>query len=314
MRGLRESIEWACALEVLAAKPGNVSPGREFPDLSVADLLLSGLSIAPILEMTADLGVGRAILDAVLATKSVTKSNANLGIILLLAPLCAADTSAGPTPDSVKKVLDALTVDDARLAYEAIREARPGGLGSAPREDVSSAPTVTLLEAMRLAGHRDSVARMYGNGFREVFDLGAPSLEAAIAAGCGLEEAIVWCHLHWMAKLPDTLIERKLGPDVAIESQKRARHVIEAIAIESRGDISIPRPGFLCRPEVTDLDGWLRSDGHRRNPGTSADLVAASLFLALRTDRVDPKRMPWHRVLPPGSGEPEKDGSEVITE
>ena len=31
-----------------------------------------------------------------------------------------------------------------------------------------------------------------------------------------------------------------------------------------------------------ELDSWLRSDGNRRNPGTTADLVAATLFAGLR--------------------------------
>jgi triphosphoribosyl-dephospho-CoA synthase len=30
------------------------------------------------------------------------------------------------------------------------------------------------------------------------------------------------------------------------------------------------------------LDDWLRADGNARNPGATADLVAASLFAALR--------------------------------
>ncbi|MCH2582712.1 MAG: triphosphoribosyl-dephospho-CoA synthase, partial [Planctomycetes bacterium] len=33
---------------------------------------------------------------------------------------------------------------------------------------------------------------------------------------------------------------------------------------------------------LEELDGWLREDGNRRNPGTSADLVAACLVLGLR--------------------------------
>jgi triphosphoribosyl-dephospho-CoA synthase len=33
---------------------------------------------------------------------------------------------------------------------------------------------------------------------------------------------------------------------------------------------------------LTELDFWLRSDGHRRNPGTTADLIAAGLFVGLR--------------------------------
>jgi triphosphoribosyl-dephospho-CoA synthetase len=36
----------------------------------------------------------------------------------------------------------------------------------------------------------------------------------------------------------------------------------------------------------------LRADGHRRNPGATADLIAAALFVALREGQ------PWASVTP----------------
>ena len=37
---------------------------------------------------------------------------------------------------------------------------------------------------------------------------------------------------------------------------------------------------------LADFDFWLRSDGHRRNPGTTADLIAAALFVLLRERQI----------------------------
>ena len=51
------------------------------------------------------------------------------------------------------------TTGDASDVYAAIRLAAPGGLGSAPEEDVANEPTRPLVEVMRLAAHRDAVAR-----------------------------------------------------------------------------------------------------------------------------------------------------------
>ena len=47
-----------------------------------------------------------------------------------------------------------------------------------------SEPTVTLLEAMRLAAHRDGIAREYATAFETTFEIGAPALEQARATGC----------------------------------------------------------------------------------------------------------------------------------
>ena len=39
---------------------------------------------------------------------------------------------------------------------------------------------------------------------------------------------------------------------------------------------------------LADLDFFLRSDGNKRNPGTTADLIAAGLFAALRDGLIQP--------------------------
>ena len=130
------------------------------------------------------------MLEAVEATRRVVATNSNLGLILLLAPLAAVPAGV-PLAPGVASVLEATTHGDARLVYHAIRLARPGGLGSAPEQDVADEPTVTLLDAMRLAAEHDLIARQYANGFAEVFDDALVELRSALAAGRSLETAIV---------------------------------------------------------------------------------------------------------------------------
>ena len=152
--------------------------------------------------------------------------------------------------------------------------AHPGGLGDAGEQDVREAPTVTLREAMRLATDRDRIAEQYVNGFREVLSLGVPFLPGQ-SWGEDWEQAVIRLHLQLMADFPDTLIARKCGADVAMESAERAKRVFDAGWPESESG----------RNEFEQLDQWLRADEHRRNPGTTADLVAAILFAALRDRR-----------------------------
>ena len=175
-------------------------------------------------------------------------------------------------------VLTSLDVRDAQFVYEAIRIANPGGLGDAPEQDVRGEPTVTLLEAMRLAADRDMVARQYANGFADVFDFGVPAFVNAFAQfGC-VEAAIIDSQLRWLATYPDSLIARKNGIAVAEDVQKRAAEVLRL------GGIATPEG----RAAGVAFDKHLRSDGNKLNPGTTADLITACLFVALRENKVTP--------------------------
>ena len=67
-------------------------------------------------------------------------ANTNLGIALLLAPLARAALGGGPLRERLGDVLRALTVDDARAAYAAIRLAGAGGLDEPVEHDVRDEP------------------------------------------------------------------------------------------------------------------------------------------------------------------------------
>ena len=265
----------ACLLEVGAPKPGNVSPGRHFHDTRYEDFLASAVAIGPALAAAGDRPLGATILTAVTATSRWTTSNTNLGIILLLAPLARAALRSGtPLRDAVRDVLRATTVSDAADVYAAIRRARPGGLGSASSEDVSAAPTVALREAMALAADRDGVAREYATDFATTFEIGAPALRAARGAGLGWSEAVVQTFLGILATVPDTHIARKLGPEAAATVARRAREVEEAGGVRSEAG----------RRAVEAFDAELRSPTNARNPGTTADLTCAALFVVILED------------------------------
>jgi triphosphoribosyl-dephospho-CoA synthase len=276
----------ACIWEATARKPGNVHRYCDFDDASYIDFLASAAAVAPILDTAPQRRVGETIWQAVQATRQVTATNTNLGIVLLLAPLAAVPPSE-PLRAGLLRVLETLDVEDARAVYRAIRLAAPGGLGEAPEQDVRAEPTQTLRAAMGLGAERDLIARQYVNGFHEVFTVGVPALQGGLERTEALESAIVACHLTWMAAFPDSLIARKRGLAEAAEAGRRARQVLDA------GWPHTP----AGRAALGDLDVWLRAEGHARNPGTTADLVAACLFVALREDTIQlPPRYPWLAV------------------
>ncbi len=267
----------ACLWEVTAPKPGNVYRGADFEDLTYADFLTSAAVVGPILERSPDKGVGATVLAAVEATRAAVGTNTNLGMLLLLAPLAAVAREL-PLSAGIVDVLRSLTPRDTRQVYAAIRLAQPGGLGHLDEADVHDAqpPEISLVEAMGMAAHRDLVAQQYVNGFKQVFAT-SEQIERCHKGGLPLGEAIVHGYLQLLAKLPDSLIARKCGAAAAREASDRAAAVLES-----------GEPGSSeYQATAAELDFWLRSDGHRRNPGTTADLVAAGLFVLLRDQRLN---------------------------
>jgi triphosphoribosyl-dephospho-CoA synthase len=268
----------ACLYEATAPKPGNVYPGADFDDVTYADFVASAVVIGPILERTLTNGVGQTVLDAVRATRNTVGTNTNLGTLLLLVPLAAVppDTTLA---EGIGNVLRRLHGDDTRQVYEAIRVSNAGGLGRAEHADVfSDVPAdLKLVDAMQLAADRDSVAQQYTNDFSDIFDGTSVWIADGLARGWPLSAAIVHAHVRQLAARPDSLIQRKCGPQVARQASERAITVLHSGS-----------PGNAAYAlALSEFDAWLRADSHRRNPGTTADLVAAGLFVLLREGRLD---------------------------
>ena len=275
----------ACLWEATARKVGNVHPGADFADTSYADFLVSGAAVGLAFTVP-DESLGVRVRRAVERTRRAVGKNTNLGIVLLLAPL-ATPQGVGTLRDWTGVRLRGLDAEDARQTFAAIQLANPGGLGDAPEQDVRAEPTVTLLEAMRLAADRDQIARQYATGYADVFDLGAPAfLDGFERFGC-VEAAIIHCQFAWLSTFPDSLIARKCGPAVAADVQQRAAAVVAAGGLETPAG----------RAAGVALDKHLRSDGNRLNPGATADLVTACLFVALREGRVQPNA-PFRWAVP----------------
>jgi triphosphoribosyl-dephospho-CoA synthase len=275
------AAQLACLLEASAPKPGNVSPGRDFADARYEDFLASAVAIGGPFVGAGTRPVGATVRLAVLATARWARSNTNLGIVLLLAPLARAALLNGKEGadvgsirilrNAVREVLESTTVDDAREVYAAIRHAAPGGLGRADAQDVADEPTTTLLDAMRLASDRDGIAREYATSFEITFGTGAPTLDRARRAGLSWNDAIVETFLTLLAANPDTHVARRGGAVLAADISKQARSALASGGVSSASG----------RHAIDDMDRRMRDARNTANPGTTADLTAAAIFVVL---------------------------------
>lgn len=286
------TAEAACLLEARAPKPGNVSKDRERPGLRYRDFVVSAAVLGSVFRRrVARAGVGALVLETIRQTRAQVGTNTNLGLVLLLAPLAKAalrDNDQAPLRARLRRVLARLDRKDARDAYEAIRLAHPGGLGRVAEEDVHRAPHVTLLEAMRLAAERDAIARAYADGYEAVFTTGVPALERARTLGARVDQAIALAFLELLAAAPDTLVERRHGDRAAARLSREA-----AKALAAGGPLRPAGRRLMAR-----LDARLRRARPPINPGATADLVAASLFVWLLP------RPSGARATPPSGASP----------
>jgi triphosphoribosyl-dephospho-CoA synthase len=267
-QSLGQMATLACLLEASAPKPGNVHRGADFEDLTFYDFQTSAVAIGPVFDQATENRVGGIVLAALQATQTVVSTNTNLGLMLLMAPL--AKTAAFDEV-AMQIVLNELNAEDAQDVYHAITLAGAGGMGQVASMDIADAAPESLLGAMHAAQDRDLIASQYGNGFVDLFADAVQPLREKLEAGTILTEAIVETHVQFMSRHPDSLIARKCGVEIAEEAARRADIVVDARAQDLDRYVR----------ELSELDFWLRSDGHRRNPGTTADFVGAAIFVGL---------------------------------
>ncbi len=282
---LREAIFVACILEAATPKLGNVHPDASFDDMSFRDFVDSSRVIAEHLSAVGA-SIGQRCDSAARAMRAATNTNPHLGTILLLAPLATAheqlkslslSTAArfdlSDFRQATENALRSLSAKDSQDVYSAIRSAKPGGLGKSDQHDVESTPPADLLDAMAAAEERDLIARQFTHGFEDVFETLLPMLYAEMEANTPLS-AISRFQIRALAWHPDSLIARKCGLDKAAEIQRSAEHLFIALQNDVTTIPSIAR-------EWQSLDRRMRQGGNALNPGTIADMIAATIFCAL---------------------------------
>lgn len=260
----------ACHAEVNALKPGNVHIHSAGHGMEVETFERAAKAAAPHIA-DPDLSAGQRILAATKASFSATGLNANLGIVLLCAPLAKAASEVTFDMGLRRRlalILSALDAEDADAAFAAIRLANPAGLGKAEEGDVSGNPDrLTLTHAMYLAKNRDRIANAYVTAFADVFDVALPAYTRALELCQRSDFAVTTLHMTLLAAFPDSHISRKWGHEAALAVQQQA-HALEALWQPAYSEKSFEK--------LMEFDAQLKE--RRLNPGTTADFVVATIF------------------------------------
>jgi triphosphoribosyl-dephospho-CoA synthase len=262
----------ALLLEVTGTpKPGNVDRHRDHANLRFEHFVAGAVGSWPGLEMMAgDVPLGAAFDRAVEGMADQRGGNTQFGALLLLAPLVRAAARGDLSPGGATSVVEATTVDDAVSFYRAFEhvdvavEDPPEGLDDLDvRRGSDAAPALrerglTLEGVMDLSAEVDGVAAEWIGGFERTFEAAGWLL----ADDGPVPDRASRAFLRLLADEVDTFVVKTAGREAAEEATRRAQAVLDSEE---------------CGEELADefVERGI-------NPGTTADLTAGALFVALR--------------------------------
>jgi triphosphoribosyl-dephospho-CoA synthase len=295
-------LQLAILLEISAPKPGNVHRNANFHKTNYEHFLASVVAIAPSFKTAAMQGIRVAERKISLSQVSIGRiikgaieriniwqhgGNTLLGTVILLSPIAVA---AGKTlkennntfdlqklRKNIKVVTTATTPEDAAALYEAIDTAKPGGLNKAPKFDATKPSSkqellethTTLFDVFKISAEYDSVSNEWINNYPIVFDTGLPFLKKELETKNSINNAVVHAFLKILAENPDTLIARKIGWKKAKEISNQARQILQLWGLKTKRG----------KDALATFDKNLRDPENKLNPGTTADLITATLAL-----------------------------------
>jgi len=272
VRSTVENAELALLLEVSSTpKPGNVDRAREYPDLRFEHFLAGAVGAREGLVALADPDrpLGTAFERAVAGMSQQSGGNTQFGAVLLLAPLVRAVARGDSLPEGAGAVVEATTVDDAVAFYTAFDHVDVAvddppadaadldvRLGS-DAEPAIRARDLTLADALALSAERDGIAAEWVGGFERTV-----AAAAAIESRDGpVTDRAASAYLDLLAAEVDTFVVTQHDRETALAVRDRAQAVTDGEeAVEAFARDLVDR-GI--------------------NPGTTADLIAGGLFVAL---------------------------------
>ena len=271
-----DNAQLALLLEVAGTpKPGNVDRHRDLDELRFEQFLAGAVGARDGLGRAAEGdAVGAAFEQAVAGMSTQRGGNTQFGCLLLLVPVIKAAANGSLTPAGVRSVVESTTVEDAVDFYRAFEHVDVA-VGDPPPEaddldvrrgsDAAEALRrrgLTLYDIMALSADPDGRigdgnAREWVFGFERTFR----AADALLADEGPVGDRTARVFLELLAEQPDTLVATNHGEAVAREVSARAAAV----------------DGDLAAAE--ELADEFVEKGY--NPGTTADITAAALFVAL---------------------------------
>ncbi len=271
MRTTTENAQLALLLEVSGTpKPGNVDRHREYEDLRFEHFVTGAVCARDGLRLAAGgAAVGESFRRAVAGMSQQSGGNTQFGALLVVTPLARASAAHELTPEGTRNIVSETTVEDAETFYKAFEyvdvavDDPPEGMEPLDvRRGGDAVPAIrerdiTLEDVMERSADRDGVAAEWVDGFPRTFEAADTMLD-----GTGpVTDRAADMYIDLLADELDTFVVTKHGRETAEEVRRRAATV---------------------RDGEEDVEAFAEELVERDiNPGTTADIVAGALFVAL---------------------------------
>jgi triphosphoribosyl-dephospho-CoA synthase len=302
-------------------KPGNVDREHNYSDTCFEHFLASSVSVYPILELAARSrrGIGLLIRSAVCESSAWQKGgNTHFGAFLLLIPLSMAagelfrsragtqfKLSQDEFEDFVARAHTFVRATDCEDAIEFYRAFEVAGvrvnsvdefsLGNPESTIKLKEQEITLYKLMEISEGYDLIANEWTSGFRRCLEGTRNIIEFMQAftsrsenqdwkcSGTGINEAIVYTFLKLLSRHRDTFIQTKFDKDTADYVSFRAGEILSVWESSSghktRDFPNSPRDISSLLSAAQEFDHELLKK--KINPGSTADIIIAGLFIAL---------------------------------
>ena len=291
-------------------KPGGASFQNEFDDTKSEHFLAGGSSlISPILNLSKrgilvaenhmwfeDAELGFYIHKALDRSSTWYKSEGNtiLGTLLMFSPLTLGIAHSYATEgmrtniklnlDNVVNIAEQFlknsTTEDCVYLTQALNKRISERILPSKKEEddfnsflkIHQNERTNLFEFTKFYDARDLVFHELSNKYRTTLKCGFTTFTRTYEENQDFKNAIIQTYITLLSEKKDTHIAKRFGNEIATEVSKKAKETVKAGGIFTQEGKTM----------INDLDDYLRTSHHRTiNPGSTSDITATTIFLAL---------------------------------
>ncbi|MAI60424.1 MAG: hypothetical protein CMM92_05325 [Rickettsiales bacterium] len=265
MRICLKRIYYQCCYEELRIlKPGNHSINSKILGMNHKKFEL-GAKISSEILSNKNLSLGESIYKSATECYKILRSNYNLGIILLCAPIFKIKNMHNFRYE-LNQIINNISENQGKLILNSIKEVSPAGIKKYSGEgSVNINNNISFRKIMKIGAKWDRISGCYNNNYSEIFSKGLPYLETS-RKKLSFSDSISLVFLNYLSNDYDSHLLRKYGIEKASKIKEKAS-VVKKMTNMTKMAISMKK--FDCYLKFFNL-----------NPGTCADLTVTTLLIS----------------------------------